>query len=80
MEKYPRPIKRRSASAMASGLRQSGYKLKKFTPQSQRRKAEAKRVKEVALKLRGLGATYAELGILMGVSKQAVHQRLNEND
>lgn len=76
LDRYPNKIKRKSASVMASQLRKEGYELKKLTPLARRPKPERMRLIEVALKFRNLGATYEEIAILMGVSKQAVHLML----
>jgi hypothetical protein len=78
IERYP--MKRRSASAMASNLRGQGHQMKYFDEKKgdafATRSERDKKVVETALKLKRLGATYEDLAVLMGVSKQAVQQRL----
>lgn len=72
---YPQPIARKSASVMASTLRKQGYELKRFKPYSRSTaKIEALR------KLKEMGATYQLLGDALGVSKQAVHKMLQEQE
>ncbi|MCB0762880.1 MAG: hypothetical protein KDC12_15240 [Flavobacteriales bacterium] len=77
VDTYPRQIKRKSATVMASTLRKQGFDLKRFnTPRQQA--AHQKRKIEALRTLKDIGATYQLLGDALGVSKQAIHQMLQE--
>ena len=69
---YPRPIKRRSASAMASDLRRQGYSLKSFVLQRGNQHSAQFRAEAID-RLRQKGATFQEIADAAGVSRQAIY-------